>query len=573
MKRKIYCFIVGLGVLTGCTKNFLDVNTDPNNPTVTSLNRLLPAAEQGMVYALGFTNDNRGARGLTEVLSVYMHQVVVREDQDQYGADGSDINIVGSWTGMYSSAPAQVGSDVLGCLQNVENIITLGTQEDNKIYTGIAKIMKAYAISQFVDTWGDVPFSQANKLISEGIRYPKYDKDSEIYPQLFTLLDDGIADLTADATNSLVPTTDDLIYGGKTELWIRAANTIKLKLYNQVRLVQNVSAQVNALIAGDMLIENMGGSFMLKYGKGSTPDDRNPGFNDYFAGQKSHYMSPWFWAIMKGYNPRIFTGNPDPRIPYYFYRQLTATEPSQSPSEYRDGGFLSIAFGSISPNRDYSQDQSMTVFGLYPVGGRYDDGGAAKVDANSATGAAPFKMLTYADLQYIKAELMSAGVIAGNAKATLTIAMDESMNMVDYVVSLVGNSQTVPKLAGSAAVTTYQNKVLAEYDAGNAAKKLEIILTQKWIGSFGSSVDQYTDYRRTGYPIVFDPNNPAQAPGGRLQPPIGGAPGVPVQPSIPVQLTRAFPLSLPWSNDDLSVNSSAPPQKLPATARVFWDKD
>lgn len=564
---------MSLVVLTGCTKNFLDVNKDPNNPAVTSLNRLLPAAEQGMVYALGFTNDNRGARGLTEVLSVYMHQVTVREAQDQYGADGNEFNINGAWKGMYSSSPAQVGSDVLGCLQNIETIINQGTQEDNKIYTGIAKILKAYAISQFVDVFGDVPFSEANKLISDGIRYPKYDKDSEIYPKLLALLDEGIADLKADAENPAKPGADDLIYGGKPELWERAANTIKLKLYNQLRLVQNVSAQVTALVGSDMLIESTEGSFMLKYGKSTTPDDRNPGFNDYYAGQKTHYQSPWFWAIMKGYNPAILTSNPDPRIPYYFYRQLKNDEPSQSPSEYRDGGYLSIAFGSIGPNRDFSQDQSMTVFGIYPVGGRYDDGGAEKVDASSSTGAAPFKMLTNADRMYIEAELMSAGVLAGDAKATLSAAMDESMKMVDYVVTLVGNTQVIPKLVGSAAVTTYKTKALAEYDAGSAAKKMEIILTQKWIGSYGSSVDQYTDYRRTGYPVLFNPNNPAQAPGGKLQPPISGDPSNPVQPAIQVQLTRAYPLSLPWSNDDLSVNVNAPPQKQPASARVFWDKD
>ena len=168
---------------------------------------------------------------------------------------------------------------------------------------------------------------------------------------------------------------------------------------------------------------------------------------------------------------------------------------------------------------------------------------------------------------------MSAGVLAGDAKATLSAAMDESMKMVDYVVTLVGNTQVIPKLVGSAAVTTYKTKALAEYDAGSAAKKMEIILTQKWIGSYGNSVDQYTDYRRTGYPVLFNPNNPAQAPGGKLQPPISGDPSNPVQPAIQVQLTRAYPLSLPWSNDDLSVNVNAPPQKQPASARVFWDKD
>jgi hypothetical protein len=34
---------------------------------------------------------------------------------------------------------------------------------------------------------------------------------------------------------------------------------------------------------------------------------------------------------------------------------------------------------------------------------------------------------------------------------------------------------------------------------------IEIIMTQKWISSFGSAVDQYTDYRRTGFLFYSTP--------------------------------------------------------------------
>lgn len=574
MRSKIYMCLGMLFILTSCTKNFLDINTDPNKPTEVSLPKLLPAAEQGLAYSLGFSNDNRGARGLTEVLAVYMHQVTVRESQDQYGADGNEFNINGAWKGIYSSSPAQVGGDILGCLQNVDVLISQGTEEDNRIYVGIAKIMKAYALSQFTDVFADIPFSEANKFASEGIRYPKYDKGSDIYPALFTLLDEGIADLNADATNVLTPGDEDLFYNGDVEKWEKLANTIKLKLYNQVRLVQDVSAPVAALIASGKLISATEEGFMMSYGSGTSPDDRNPGYSEYFATQKSHYQSPWFYEILKGSHSRIFSGNPDPRIPYYFYNQLTPDEAAENAAEYRDGGFLSILFGSTGPNRDFGQDRSLTVFGMYPVGGRYDDGGGITVDAGSSTGAAPFRMLTYADRLYIEAELISANIVAGDARTKLSDAIEESFAQVDYVVDKVGSAQSVPTLAGTAAAGTYLTKVLNEYDGKNAAGKLEIIMTEKWIQSFGNSVDQYTDYRRTGYPVLFNPKDPSQAPGGFYQPPIDGNPATPgAQPRVRVQLGRDYPLSLPWSFDDLTVNQNAPDQKQPASYRVFWDKD
>jgi hypothetical protein len=93
---------------------------------------------------------------------------------------------------------------------------------------------------------------------------------------------------------------------------------------------------------------------------------------------------------------------------------------------------------------------------------------------------------------------------------------------------------------------------MALYDAGTAQEKLEHIMTQKWIASFGFSVDAYTDYRRTGYPILFDPNtdnNPFTI------------------------LNRAFPVSIPYFIDDLQINPNADPQRNPATDKVFWDVD
>src|SRR5690606_15733267 len=107
----------------------------------------------------------------------------------------------------------------------------------------------------------------------------------------------------------------------------------------------------------------------------------------------------------------------------------------------------------------------------------------------------------------------------------------------------------------------YVNKILAQYDA-NPSKQLEIIMTQKWISSFGSAVDQYTDYRRTGYPVIFNPNDPAMAPGGSVQPPINGDPENPgAQPAVKVQLNRSYPLTLPWYQEELETNSNAPEQK------------
>ena len=103
-----------------------------------------------------------------------------------------------------------------------------------------------------------------------------------------------------------------------------------------------------------------------------------------------------------------------------------------------------------------------------------------------------------------------------------------------------------------------------------AAKKMQVIMTQKWIQSFGSAVDAYSDYRRTGYPIMWDPSNTSMAPGGFIQPPANGDPFQDTQKAVPVLLSRTYPYTLPWVDDELETNPNAPDQKDPQTFKPFW---
>ena len=571
MLHKIKFLIPLVALLAVSCKKFLDINTDPNNPVSVEVSKLLPTTQRTLGDALSMDEQNGG---LSEILAVYTHQMSTREEADKYGITGVDVNIQTAWSKLFSST-ANPGTSfpVYGVMQNLEDIIAKATAAGNLRYVGIAKILKAYTYSVAVDVFGDVPFSEANKL-KEGILYPKFDDDAAVYESLFALINSGIADLSNTTPNPQVPGADDLIYSGNVARWIKAANTIKLKLYTQIRKVKNVTAEVTALINGGNLISQTSESFLIPYGPNGATDDRNPGFYTYFATQRSNHVSPWFYEIMKGYNPRIFTGNSDPRIKYYIYNQVNATQNPRegNQTEYRDGPFVSIYFGSVGPDRDRSQQNTISLFGIYPVGGKYDDGTATVATANSGTGAAPYRLITYADRLYLEAELINTGVITGDAKAKLAQAMAESFKQVDYVITnYVKPAQNVPALVGSAAVTSYTDKVMTEYDAASTEKKLEIIMTQKWLSSVGSAVDQYTDIRRTGYPVVFDPSDPAMAPGGRVQPPINGDPVNPGnQKSVPVQLSRTFALALPWFQTELESNPNAPEQKNPSTYKIFW---
>src|SRR5690606_23249042 len=132
---------------------------------------------------------------------------------------------------------------------------------------------------------------------------------------------------------------------------------------------------------------------------------------------------------------------------------------------------------------------------------RYDEGTGGVASANSGTGAAPYRFITYADRLYLEAELIQEGIVAGDAKATLKAAMLESFYQIDYTIAnYVKPSQTVPETFDedpASPMMKYIDEILLNFDAASANRKLEIIMTQKWLSSIGSAIDQYTDYRRT----------------------------------------------------------------------------
>jgi len=523
--------------ITGCKDGWLDINTDPNNPTEAPLNQMLTTVQVDIADNLAQGN------GIGEILGVYTHRITAREYMDQYAVFGTSFSVGYAWSGLYT-----------GPLANLEYIIDAGTESGDLQYVGIAKILKAYTFSQIVDIWGDVPFSEANDPLIT--RYPVFDDDAVIYPALLSLLNEGIADINNTAAENLfVPGNDDLIYGGDLDNWVSLAKTVKLKLYNQIRLYQDVSTEVNALITeGDLI--GPGDDFMLWYNATAAPENRHPGFSGEYGGnQITHYISPWFWEILTGQNPNIFNGINDPRVPYYVFNQQGD---DGNPPEYVDGPFVSIYFGSVGANRDHAGRNTFSMMGIYPIGGRYDDGLGGNGNAATATGQAPYKFITYADRLFIEAELAQAGVTGGDARASLDAAMTESFNLVDVVVAGNGSTQNIPTLSGTPEATAYYASILAEYDAATAAEQMEIIITQKWIQSFGSSVDAYTDYRRTGYPVIFDPNTmPSDPPDAEV---------------VPTQSTRDFQVSLPWREADLDLNPNSPEQQKTATTfKVFWD--
>ena len=544
--------VMFLGMSLGnCTKDWLDINQSPNVPTTPELSQLLSFSEYYMAQALGqgnFIGNN---------LSSYVHQSVSREVQN-YGMDMQANNILNTWNYLYIYA-----------LKDFDAIIEFAEVDENLIYAGIAKTLKAYTFSVMVDLWGDIPFSEFNV---PGLIAPNPDASKDIYNALIALLEEGLADLgNTNAANGMKPGSDDFFYAGNVARWQKLNNTIKLKLLLQSRKaksdITDWQGKFNALISANNFIAS-GEDFQFWFNEKTNPTDmRHPAFLGY-TGQHTFYISPFFYETMAGdtYNTidNPFAGIADPRLPYYFHRQLASGQASENAHEYRNGTFMSIFFASNGPNAARTNDRSSTKIGIYPCGGRFDTGTGGAVSLSTGTGAAPHKMITFFALKFMLAELALTGETTGDAKALL---QEGIVAAFAHVNSVAAKQAGVPQIV-AADRDAYITAILAKYDAANAAGKLRILMTQKWIANFMNPVDSYNDIRRTGYPTLFDPSK-TQDPGNGVNPTVTDLSAG----RVPLMNFTSFPRSLYYpTNSETSLNPNMQQKTNLSTPFVFWDK-
>ena len=563
--------ILGLLTFTGC-KDFYDVNTDPLHPSVYTVDQLLPGTQVGMGTYLGFSLS-----GLGQATSTLVSQLNSGRGIGSFQQSGSSFS--NQWSGLYNDV-----------LQNNELIIKQATEKGQFTYLGIAQLQKAYVFSIMVDMWGDIPYSEALNGTGKGPndRAPHFDKDQDIYlgstdpnaspkiESLFALIDKGIANVKLGKNTA---SNGDLIYQGDAERWEAFGNTLKLKLYNQIRKVSplpfDLNAQVTALLAQPGKLMQTGYDFELPYGASFQPENRNISFlSNYVSPGREDFVSQEFFRAMIKRN--------DPRVPYYFYTQAQS---SKGLSDYDTAATLQAQFsptrtdltfnfatvklgttGTLAASADNSKLQALP--GLYPGGGRFDFGGgtgaSVGADFTYARGLVAQRFLTVASRYFTEAELQLT--VLNNptaAQAAYLRGIAEAFAKVDAIGRAEGTSTTVSKVTGgnipaidstTTYAKTYFRGALARYlttinGPTTPREKLAAIMYEKYVAGFGFGEDIYTDWRRTEFPVIRQP---------------GEVPGT--------IATGVRPRRLFYDVQEITANPNAPRDQPNSQSRIFWDK-
>ena len=547
--KNVVLTMFSAGLILSCETTELGLTNDPNeaNPTQATPDAYLNSISQEFAR---FNEDfGTNASELTRI-----NHLGTRLYQQAYSPASQD----GEWRYAYSSM-----------LVDLRAMNELATEANFRRHIGMGQVMEAFTIVTLVDFYGEVPYSEAIAGI-ENLN-PGLDSGASIYTAALALLDQAIVNFTT--TDNAADPSIDFFYDGDWDTWVKLANSIKLKIYAQSRLVDGGAvAAFNSIITSGNYISSVDEDFQFKWGTSVVnPDSRHPKYGDNYTPQGAEdYTSNWLMNYMdnsKKDNGITTFNDADPRIRYYYYRQ-SATTPGASDSDGPNQQTLSCSVEAppaqytgftfcYLPNgywgRDHGDDdgtppdgQLKTTFGVYPAGGEFDDSTFSSVDLGTGAGGAGITPIFLsqtvdflrAEIAYVSNDVVTAGTYLSSGIAK-SIAKTTSFGSLDSGADL----SLEPT---SAEITNYITEVEELYAAATGDEKLNLIAKEFFVSLFGNGIDAYNFYRRTGYP-------------SDLQPSLEPTPGA---------FMRSFLYPSVFANNNSNVT-----QKASVAEKVFWDNN
>jgi hypothetical protein len=511
---------VSLFLVFSCETVELDKADDAFNliPSQAKVDFLLNGIQEDFVRQIDgdadySTGDNWQSGGSTngdglslfgaELTRMYaMSNTNSRNYNNVYQANDSDDE----WTNAYA-----------GILKNIRIMTPLALAEGKTHHLGIAQFIEAYTMTAMVDFYGDIPYSQT---IDPNNFNPSVDSGAAIYAACINLLDEAITNFESTATAN---PTNDLFYNNNYSNWVKAANTLKMKLYLQTRLVDNTAiSKFNAIVATGNYITNSSEDLVFKWGgtSQSNPDNRHPRFGlNYTTTGANDYCSNWLMGTMLNSN--------DPRIRYYFYRQRSAVPGQEipaneenlrcsfqvAPAHYVNGNYTFCSLPEGYWGRDHGDDDGLppdgflkTTFGVYPAGGKFDGDNFTNISPNSGgkgKGITPILLASWVD--FMKAEIAMS---QNNIALSKTEMLNGIQKSIDKVMSFGGNDPDLNStfVPSSANITNFINNISSDFDIATNDGKWNILSTQFFIACYGNGIETYNYYRRTGFPTRLQPN-------------------------------------------------------------------
>ncbi|HTI89841.1 MAG TPA: SusD/RagB family nutrient-binding outer membrane lipoprotein [Puia sp.] len=423
--KTIYQLILGGLLLTtaSCKKELAGVNKNPNSTENPQPDYLLTAAEKLTADAYWGVDNN-----LNSSLLFIQHWAKIQyTDPDRYIFNNSSFTSL--WKQLYSQS-----------ITDLNKVMDIGDQEQNKNYKGAALTLRSWAFQLLTDAYGDIPYKQAGNI--DSFLTPVYDAQKDVY--LGLLADLKTAQTLLDPSGPAIQ--GDAIYGGNIASWKKFTNALRIRI--ALRIADQEPDQAKQVFTD---IQSEGGAWFesnadlaaLVY---QDSPNQNPVSLTFDTRQD--------YRISKTIVDRLAALN-DPRLPIY-----------AQPTDDAPHGYVGV------PNGLTTGDANNLGLSKTSRPGDY-----------FRAPHAPAVILSYAEVLFDLSEAVSRGFITGDAADLYNKAVLASLDQYGIKDATI--------------TANYLAQPSVQYNAANFKKSLG---DQKWIALFGQGLEAFAEWRRLDFP-------------------------------------------------------------------------
>ncbi len=247
---KSFFILLVILVISACTKDFEEINDNPNFPTVDEANPAL------ILPKILFEVGNQMTATLSWGLGNIIAQLVATNN-----FTGNDRYLLGTyestWNLFYQN------------LRDANNLQALGESINNPAYQGAAITLRSWILANLTEMYGDVPYSQALRGKEDEFK-PAYDSQKDIYTNILQDLEQAASLLAQGGSMS-----GDILYGGDTDNWVKLANSLRIRYLMRLEnkwdeLGIDGPSSINSIIINQPIFESNADNGAVSYLEGTN---------------------------------------------------------------------------------------------------------------------------------------------------------------------------------------------------------------------------------------------------------------------------------------------------------------
>jgi len=273
--KTLYKILVPALLLTAsCTKDIEQYNQETKKPAAVPASMLFNNAVKTLSDGMATASVNA---------NVFRHVVkhwaqATNQEEAQYDFLTRTINTAW-WTRMYR--------DILNDLRDAKRLVTADITLSDGVRTNqlaILDIIEVYAWGVLVNTFGNVPYSEA---LNNNNLFPVYDDAKTIYADILKKLADDISKLNTGSTGFIA--TEDFLYSGNVGQWIKFANTLYMRMAIVIADVDDATAKAAIEAASPKAISAAADNTVFKYL--ASPPNNNPLYDQLVTSGRSDFIA------------------------------------------------------------------------------------------------------------------------------------------------------------------------------------------------------------------------------------------------------------------------------------------